>query len=166
MALLDPTAVKCGRWVDTVRRSQLCGGCAHHYSRSRSRWFCGMRLHLLGAPDGTMRAVILALADDKERDVSKRLFAIRLRGGETIIAVAARPQDRARQRPASLGPPPARRIDLLDPQRPTRPRAPRRARTLHVLRARIAAKLLADSPGIWLNWHLGRPSRTVADLTA
>jgi hypothetical protein len=28
------------------------------YSRSHSRWFWGMRLHLLGAPDGTIRAVI------------------------------------------------------------------------------------------------------------
>ena len=41
-----------------------------------------------------------------------------------------------------------------------------RARTLHGLRARIASKLLAYSAGIWLNWLLGRPSRTFADLTA
>jgi hypothetical protein len=165
MALLDPTAVKCGRWVDTVRRSQLCGACAHHYSRSRSRWFCGMRLHLLGAPDGTMRAVILALADDKERDVAKRLFAIGLRGGETIIAVAARPKTEPdnglhlsglRQRVESI-------FWILKDQLGLEHH---RARTPHVLRARIAAKLLADSAGIWLNWHLGRPSRTVADLTA
>ena len=39
------------------------------------------------------------------------------------------------------------------------------ARTLHGLRARIAAKLLAYSAGIWLNWLLGRPTRTFADLT-
>ena len=41
-----------------------------------------------------------------------------------------------------------------------------RARTLHGLRARIASKLLAYSAGIWLNWLLGRPTRTFADLTA
>ena len=41
-----------------------------------------------------------------------------------------------------------------------------RARALHGLRARIATKLLAYSAGIRLNWLLGRPSRTFADLTA
>ncbi len=40
-----------------------------------------------------------------------------------------------------------------------------RARTLHGLRARIAAKLLAYSAGIWLNWRHGRPTHTFADLT-
>jgi hypothetical protein len=86
IALLDSTPVECGRSVDTARRSQLAVACAHHYSRSHSRWFWGMRLHLLGAPDGTIRAAILASADDKERDVARRLFAIGLRGGETIVA--------------------------------------------------------------------------------
>jgi transposase len=51
-----------------------------------SRWFWGMRLHLLAAPDGTPRAAILASADQKERDVALRLLPIGLRGGETIIA--------------------------------------------------------------------------------
>ena len=41
-----------------------------------------------------------------------------------------------------------------------------RARTLHGLRARIAAKLLAYRAGIWLNWLLDRPSRSFSDLTA
>jgi Transposase DDE domain len=40
-----------------------------------------------------------------------------------------------------------------------------RARTLRGLRARIASKLLAYSAGIWLNWLLGRPTRTFSDLT-
>jgi hypothetical protein len=38
------------------------------------------------------------------------------------------------------------------------------ARTLHGLRARITSKLLALAAGVWLNHHLGRPSRTFADL--
>src|SRR3954467_9257726 len=85
IVLLDSTPVECGRSVETTRRSQLADACAHHYSRSHSRWFWGMRLHLLGAPDGTIRSVILASADQKERDVARRLFAIALRGGETIV---------------------------------------------------------------------------------
>jgi len=50
IALLDCTPVECSRSVDTARRSQLAVACGHHYSRSHSRWFWGMRLHLLGAP--------------------------------------------------------------------------------------------------------------------
>ena len=83
--LLDSTPVECGRSVETARRSALAAACAHHYSRSHSRWFWGMRLHLLAAPDGTPRAAILASADQKERDVALRLFALGLRGGEPVI---------------------------------------------------------------------------------
>jgi hypothetical protein len=50
IVLLDSTPVECGRSVDTARRSELAVVCAHHYSRSHSRWFWGMRLHLLAAP--------------------------------------------------------------------------------------------------------------------
>ena len=38
------------------------------------------------------------------------------------------------------------------------------ARTLHGLRARIAAKLLALAAGVWLNHYLGRPTRAFAAL--
>src|SRR5215218_3822722 len=85
VVLVDSTPVECGRSVETARRSQLAPACAHHYSRSHSRWFWGMRLHLLAAPDGTPRAAILASADEKERDVALRLFAIGLHGGELIV---------------------------------------------------------------------------------
>ena len=85
VVLLDCTPVECGRSVDTARRSALAPACAHHYSRSHSRWFWGMRLHLLAAPDGTPRAAILASADQKERDVALRLFDIGLHGGELVV---------------------------------------------------------------------------------
>ena len=38
------------------------------------------------------------------------------------------------------------------------------ARSLHGLRARIAAKLLALAAGVWLNHYPGRPTRAFADL--
>ena len=44
-----------------------------------------MRLHLLAAPDGTPRAAIVAFADQKERGVAMRLFAIGLHGGELVV---------------------------------------------------------------------------------
>jgi hypothetical protein len=186
IVLLDSTPVECGRSIETARRSQLADASAHHYSRSHSRWFWGMRLHLLGAPDGTLRAVILASADHKERDVAQRLFALALRGGETIVcdkgyagaefaAHAATVYGAAVLRPARKTEPDnglhlssiRQRIesifwtlkDQLGLER-------HRARTLHGLRARIASKLLAYSAALWLNHSLGRPARAFADLNA
>jgi hypothetical protein len=185
IVLLDSTPVECGRSIQTARRSQLAVACAHHYSRSHSRWFWGMRLHLLGAPDGTIRSVILASADDKERDVARRLFAIALRGGETIICDkgyagaefaehAARTYNAAVLRPARQTEPQnglhlsgiRQRIEsIFWTLKDQLGLEAHRARTLHGLRARIASKLLAYSASIWLNWLLDRPSRTLSDLT-
>jgi hypothetical protein len=184
VVLLDSTPVECGRSVETSRRSALAPACAHHYSRSHSRWFWGMRLHLLAAPDGTPRAAILASADQKERDVALRLFAIGLHGGELVVCdkgYAGRDFEHAA----------AERFGakILRPARKTEPgRGPvlswirqriesifftlkdrlglerHHARSLHGLRARIAAKLLALAAGVWLNHYLDRPTRAFADL--
>ena len=86
LVLLGSTPVECGRSVETVRRSDLADAAGYGYCRAHSRWFWGMSLHLLAAPDGTPRAAILAPADQKEREVALRLLPIGLRGGETIIA--------------------------------------------------------------------------------
>jgi hypothetical protein len=86
VVLLDSTAMECGRSVETARRSQLADACGYGYCQSHSRWFWGTRLHLLAAPDGTLRAAILAPADQKEREVALRLLPIGLHGGEVIIA--------------------------------------------------------------------------------
>jgi Transposase DDE domain len=186
IVLLDSTPVECGRSVETVRRSDLGVACAHHYSRSHSRWFWGMRLHLLGAPDGTIRSVILASADDKERDVARRLFAIALRGGETIVCdkgyAGAEFAAHAAERYGAAVLRPARKTERDDGLHLSTIRQriesifwtlkhqlgleAHRARTLHGLRARIASRLLAYSAGIWINWLLGRPTRSFADLTA
>jgi hypothetical protein len=145
-----------------------------------------MRLHLLAAPDGTIRSVILASADQKERDVARRLFALALRGGETIVCDkgyagadfaehAAEIYGAAVLRPARKEEPDnglhlsgiRQRIESIFWTLKDRlGLEAHRARTLHGLRARIASKLLAYSAGVWLNWLLGRPSRTFADLTA
>jgi hypothetical protein len=185
LVLLDSTPVECGRSVDTARRSELAVACAHHYSRSHSRWFWGMRLHLLAAPDGTPRAAILASADQKERDVALRLFPIGLRGGEVVVCDKGYAGCRVR--------PPGRRTTrralILRPRRKSEPgRGPHlapirqciesifwtlkdrlglerhNARTLHGLRARMTTKLLALAASVWLNHYLGRPTRALAAL--
>jgi hypothetical protein len=146
-----------------------------------------LRLHLLAAPDGTIRSVILAPADEKERDVALRSFARGPRGGELVIAdkryagkhveqityerfgaTIARPR---RNNEPGRGPhiaPIRQRIksiifwthnDRLGLER-------HNARTHHGLRARIAAKLLALAASVRLNHYLGnRPTRTIADLS-
>ena len=184
VVLLDSTPVECGRSLETARRSQLADACGYGYSRSHSRWFWGMRLHLLAAPDGTPRAAILAPADQKEREVALRLLPIGLHGGEVIIAdkgysgrelattihqrhgaLILRP---TRQDEPGKGPhlAPIRQCiesifwtlkDRLGLER-------HNTRTLHGLRARIATKLLALAASVWLNHQLNRPSRALANL--
>ena len=56
LRLLDSTPVPCGQSRETTRRSEFCGYAAYGYCRSHSRYFWGMRLHLVCAPDGTPRA--------------------------------------------------------------------------------------------------------------
>lgn len=184
MVLIDSTPVECGRSVETSRRSALAPACAHHYSRSHSRWFWGMRLHLLAAPDGTPRAVILASADQKERDVALRLMERGLHGGELVIADKGYAGKEFEATVTTrFG------ATILRPRRADEPgRGPHlapirqciesifwtlkdrlglerhNARTLHGLRTRIAAKLLALAAGVWLNHYLGRPTRAFAAL--
>ncbi len=50
--LVDSTPVECGRSRDTVQRSDLVGWAAYGYCASHSRWFWGLRLHLITTPSG------------------------------------------------------------------------------------------------------------------
>jgi hypothetical protein len=185
LVLLDSTPVECGRSVDTARRSQLADCCGYGYSRSHSRWFWGMRLHLLCSPDGTPRAATLAPADRPEREVALPLLARSLRGGETIVcdkgyagqefaaavaalgATIARPARRDERQAGPHLAPIRQRIesvfqtckDLLSLER-------HGARTPRNLSARIATRLLALTACIYLNHQLGRPTRALADYTA
>ena len=186
LVLLDSTPVECGRSIETVRRSELADAAGYGYCRSHSRWFWGMRLHLLAAPDGTPRAAILAPADQQEREVALRLLPIGLRGGETIIADKGYAGREFEQAVAErFG------AQLLRPRRADEPGtgphlAPirqciesifwtlkdrlglelHRARSLIGLRCRIASKLLALAAGVWLNHQTGQPTRAFAALAA
>ncbi len=67
--IIDSTPVECGRSLPTVKRSQLAGWAKYGFCRSHSRWFWGLRLHLVCTPAGL--PVTWALADPKidERQV-------------------------------------------------------------------------------------------------
>jgi hypothetical protein len=70
----DSTPVECGRSVGTVRRSALAGWAGYGYCASHSRWYWGLRLHLVCTLQGL--PVTFALANPKvdEREILVDLF--------------------------------------------------------------------------------------------
>jgi hypothetical protein len=186
LVLLDSTPVECGRSLDTVRRSALADWAGYGWSRSHSRFFWGMRLHLACALDGTPRRAELRGADQKEREVALELLPHVLRGGELVVcdkgyvgaafeaAVAelggqvVRP---ARKDEPAGGRPHLGRIrqriesvfqtfkDLLCLER-------HGARTPEGLRTRVGVRILALAASVWLNHQLGRPTRSLVAFVA
>jgi hypothetical protein len=154
LVLLDSTPVECGRSVDTARRSQLAEIAGYGYSKSHSRWFWGMRLHLCCAPDGTPRAAALVAADRPEREIALRLLpqAPKRRRNDHLRQGLRRPRVRRRGRRARRDRPApsqtrrapmraatsadqaANRVGLLHLQRPADPRTTRRPHTPQPLR--------------------------------
>ena len=89
--VVDSTPVECGRSRETARRSDLAGWAQYGYCASHSRYFWGLRLHLVatlgGLPVGF--AVTGAKADERQTllailDTGPDLAAAR--PGQTIIA--------------------------------------------------------------------------------
>ena len=60
LLLIDSTPVECGRSRETAKRSALGDVAGYGYCAAHSRFFWGLRLHLLAAPDGMPRALTLA----------------------------------------------------------------------------------------------------------
>ncbi len=193
LLLVDSTPVECARSRETVKRAgESCLGDAianaadYGYCASHSRWFWGMRLHTLMAPDGTPRQMALTSPKEGEREVCLRLLGRVNRTGPLIVlgdkgyagagfeadaaelgATVVRP--RRKDEPGS-GPhlaPLRQRIesiywsakDILTLER-------HGARTLRGLRVRIAARFLALAAAISLNHELGRNSRALVDYVA
>jgi hypothetical protein len=185
LVLIDSTPVECGRSVETTRRSALAPWCANGYCASHSRHFWGMRLHGAFGADGTPRAWALAPANLGEREMATELLAAALSGGEAVIgdkgyagadfegkvgelgAALFRP---ARRDEPGRGPhlaPIRQRIesifrtckDLLTLER-------HGARTIEGLRARVASRMLALAACVYVNWWLGRPTRSLVAFVA
>ena len=86
--LVDSTPVECGRSRQTVQRSDLAGWAEYGYSPAHSRYFWGLRLHLLAAPSGLPITWALAPAKADERDICLEMInrARLARAGQVIIA--------------------------------------------------------------------------------
>jgi hypothetical protein len=72
----DSTPVECGRSRDTVRRSALAGWAAYGYCRSHTRYFWGLRLHLVCTLHGLPVAFALANPKTDEREVLVELLDV------------------------------------------------------------------------------------------
>jgi len=73
--LVDSTPVECGRSRETAKRSDLAGWAEYGYCASHSRFFWGLRLHLITTPSGLPVAYALTGAKTDERDVATDMIA-------------------------------------------------------------------------------------------
>src|SRR6266540_2483781 len=87
----DSTPVECGRSTQTVHRSELAGWAEYGYCASHSRYFWGLRLHLVCTLAGLPVGFALAGAKADEREVLLGILAadpalLAQRPGQTLIA--------------------------------------------------------------------------------
>lgn len=73
--LVDSTPVECARSRETVRRSNLAGWAEYGYCASHSRWFWGLRLHLVCTLHGLPVGFALTGAKADERQVMLDILA-------------------------------------------------------------------------------------------
>jgi hypothetical protein len=89
--LIDSTPVECGRSRPTAQRSNLAGWAGYGYCASHSRYFWGLRLHLVTTPAGLPVTFALANPKTDERDVALDIFEadpqlLAGRAGQTLVA--------------------------------------------------------------------------------
>jgi hypothetical protein len=73
--VVDSAPVECGRSRETARRSELAGWAGYGYCASHSRYFRGLRLHLLATLHGLPAGVALTGARADERQVLPGILA-------------------------------------------------------------------------------------------
>jgi hypothetical protein len=88
--VVDSTPVECGRSRETARRSDLSGWAEYGYCASHSRYFWGLRLHLVCTLQGLPVAFALAGAKADEREVLAGMLTagpdlLAARPGQTLI---------------------------------------------------------------------------------
>jgi hypothetical protein len=86
--VVDSTPVECARSRETVKRSELAGWAQYGYCASHSRWFWGLRLHLVTTLHGLPVAFALTGAKADERQVLLDILAdeaLPARPGQLLI---------------------------------------------------------------------------------
>jgi Transposase DDE domain len=185
LLLIDSTPLECARSRDTLKRSALGEAADYGWCAAHSRYFWGLRLHLLAAPDGTPRALQLAAPKLDERVVGLALLERATRGGEVLVCDRGYAGRELAAAGARLGCLLARPVRADEPDNsihlaPIRQRIEsifwshkgtlglerHGARTLAGLRARVLQRVLCLAACIWLNHRLGRPCRTLVSYLA
>lgn len=181
--LADSTPVECGRSRETAKRSELAGWAEYGYCASHSRFFWGLRLHLVCTPGGLPVAFALTGAKADERttlldilDEDPTLVADR--PGQTLIADRNYYGREFEQALAAAG------VELLRPARKGESPRPGAAlfkplrqviesinqtfkaqldlerhggRTTPGVIVRVLQRILALTAAIWHNDHTGQP---------
>ena len=88
--IVDSTPVECGRSRETAKRSDLAGWAEYGYCASHSRYFRGLRLHLICTLHGLPVTFALTGAKADERDVLAGMLTadpdlVTARPGQTLI---------------------------------------------------------------------------------
>lgn len=89
--LIDSTPVECGRSRSSAKRSNTAGYATYGYCASHTRYFWGLRLHILATPSGLPISFALTSAKTDEREVARDLLdldpaLLAGRKGQTLIA--------------------------------------------------------------------------------
>ena len=188
--LIDSTPVECGRSRPTAQRSNLAGWAGYGYCASHSRYFWGLRLHLVATPAGLPITFALANPKTDEREVAMDLLdsdptLTAARRGQTIIAdkgyTSAEFETRLAEadneliRPARKGEAPRSGSRFLKPLRQIIESINATLKTKlslerhgghspHGVFVRVLQRLLGLTAAIWHNHHSGQP--TSRSLTA
>jgi hypothetical protein len=181
LRLVDATPVPCGASRETVKRSELAGFAGYGYCAAHSRFYWGLKLYLLAAPDGMPIAWCLANPKTGEREVCLDLLTIavetgRLAPGTTVLADKGLAGREIEAQIAALG------VTLLRPDR--RDERTRHGnlggvrqwiesvfdtlkgqlglerhggRTCQGVGTRVAQRLFALAAAVWHNWTTNAP---------
>jgi Transposase DDE domain len=89
--VIDSTPVECGRSRPTATRSDTAGWSGYGYCASHSRYFWGLRLHLICTPTGLPITFALTNPKTDEREVARDMLEtepelLARRPGQTLIA--------------------------------------------------------------------------------
>jgi Transposase DDE domain len=185
VVVVDSTPVECARSRDTVKRSALAGWAEYGYCASHSRWFWGLRLHLVCTLHGLPLGWALTGAKSDEREVAtllvtqtpslrdRRLTVIGDKGyyGRLFDADLAA-SGATVLRPARQGEPPRPGGSILKPLRQTIESINQTlkgqldlerhgGRTIDGVCTRIAQRVLALTAVIWHNDHTGQTRRSL-----
>jgi hypothetical protein len=177
--LLDSTPVPCGASRETVERSDLAGWADYGYCASHSRYFWGLRLHLLTTPDGAVVLWCLAAPKLGDREVAATMLKhASLRPGLLIVAdkgyasgefegfvsqlgiTLVRPdRRRERHRYGQLGWFRQRIESVNDTLKGQLGLEQHGGRTCTGVAVRIAQRLLALTAAVWHNWLIDAPAK-------